>query len=362
MTPYPQANRAAPAAIPVSPGKDRLKRPYQLRRDRQVIPFRSSRQAFVELSNFHDCTFKTPNGDSYRSTEHGYQSRMADLAGDQLNANRLSDHHSHAKMVKSQASAMKKKWSPEFTSQVAHLRPYVMKQLLLVKFGKRECADVLAATRDAQIVEASPGDSYWGCGVNAEAVTRGRFPPTFTNVMGTLLEEVREERIKGNTKGPELLIAGGENLAWMRKYNEKMPTVGILTLPGGKDTLDAPKKLLQFCATPSVKGVGIQLSKALLRKRKGTRYVRRSYTDVLKRASHMVQKFQETVVPNTKVHLLPYEQEGPMEKDAEYMEGLHKFFCTAKLENGEQPFPYLQWATKQYWGEPEAHQNQQQQQ
>ena len=165
---------------------------------------------FAHLSNFHlpYNGITTPTGHEYPSVEHGYQSRMACLANEKLKPYLLGSFSLAPVQVKSKARAMKRAWSPSLLDRMKNMCPHLMRPLLRAKFAIPELKKALLATGDANLIEVSPGDSYWGSGVDERSTNQKKMKEPYYNTMGTLLEEAREEA-RTATRRPFYPVVGG---------------------------------------------------------------------------------------------------------------------------------------------------------
>ena len=184
--------------------------PYVLREGKSIVAFRSNIPRYAHLSNFHHPFdgITTADGQTYPTVENGYQSRMADLAKDNMKAYLLAHHSLPAVQVKKQARDMKRAWNPSLRTRMENMRPHLMRPLLRAKFNIPELKKALLATGDASLIEVSPGDPFWGSGVDQKSTMQGDLTKKFYNTAGTLLEEVREEIRTRHTSGTRHTVAG----------------------------------------------------------------------------------------------------------------------------------------------------------
>ena len=182
--------------------------PYVLREGKNIVAFRSNIPRYAHLSNFYHPFdgITTADGQTYPTVEHGYQSRMADLAEDNIKAYLLAHYSLPAVQVKKQARDMKRAWNPALRTCMENMRPHLMRPLLRAKFNIPELKEALLATGDDSLIEVSPGDTFWGSGVDQKSTIRGNMPKKFYNTAGVLLEEVREEIRTGKPVGPATLM------------------------------------------------------------------------------------------------------------------------------------------------------------
>lgn len=144
----------------------------------KVTPIVSFTGKYRFLSNFYPSKVLY-DGEQCRTVEHAYQAAKAVKSNDRLMI-RLADTPGQAKRVGRKVQ-LREHWE--------EVKVPIMLQLLKQKFGDRALGDKLLATDDAQLIEGNSwGDTYWG-------VCNG----VGTNVLGTLLMQVRDELGKGGT-------------------------------------------------------------------------------------------------------------------------------------------------------------------
>ena len=140
------------------------------------------------LSNFYPAPFMV-DGINYKTSEHYLQHKKALLMKDDQIATKILTAET-PDMCKSLAREIKnmdwQKWSDEASELV--------KPGLLEKFRQNEkCLSCLLNTESSILAEASPTDKLWGIGLHIghpDAADQTKW--TGTNLMGQLLQEVRE--------------------------------------------------------------------------------------------------------------------------------------------------------------------------
>lgn len=164
--------------------------------DGRILFFKRDRASFGFLSNFHDAPI-TIDGEVWRSTEFYYQAQKSSDA-EYRDAIRSATSPAHAKALSTDPArsprARKRSW---FTGREDKMRSdwheakyEIMLKAVRAKFSQNaNLATMLLATVDAEIVEDSQYDSYWGIGRDG----------TGSNALGKILtlirEELREKRV-----------------------------------------------------------------------------------------------------------------------------------------------------------------------
>ena len=148
----------------------------------EVIEFCRLRDPYGEFSNFYPSKI-TLDGLDYKTVEHFYQSqKFIDLS--------IREH------IRNQDTPMKAKnaaYNPEFKSKLRRNwdteKLLVMGRALKKKFEIESFKNLLLSTGNAEIVERSEKDYYWGKDKSGFGF----------NMLGKLLMELREEiRIREN--------------------------------------------------------------------------------------------------------------------------------------------------------------------
>ena len=309
--------------------------PYVLREGKNIVAFRSNIPRYAHLSNFHHPFdgIKTADGQTYPTVEHGYQSRMADLAKDNLKAYLLAHHSLPAVQVKKQARDMKRAWNPSLRTRMENMRPHLMRPLLRAKFSIPELKKALLATGDASLIEVSPGDPFWGSGVDQKSTMQGDLTKKkFYNTAGVLLEEVREEIRTGEPVGPATLWLGDSSLTWLTSYSHIMGDIATFFWkdPTKEDFL----KILKYVRIPSVNRVVIRPNRAtMFRYASNGRKRLRGAKDVLNKVEHLIQQLKDSEGQGLEwvFHPRSHEEEGEQEYLA--MERLQQQMCAIVAED-----------------------------
>lgn len=142
------------------------------------------------FSNFFPAKFSV-GGVDYCCSEQYYLSTGAEVVGDREIADKI--------MLQSDPAVMKSMYN---TLQDRHndmskwndgLKKKTMSDALIAKFSQNpHLKDCLLATKDAELVEASPIDTFWGVGVALKDISsRPRDEWPGENILGSLLQDVR---------------------------------------------------------------------------------------------------------------------------------------------------------------------------
>lgn len=142
------------------------------------------------LSNFYPCRLTDPtDGLNYSCSEQYYQAAKADC---------FQDHEAYKYIMKSNNPAHMKVRAERIKNvdkaEWARIKRGILRRAVLLKFSQNpRLRRALYRTRGT-IVEASPGDSYWGVGRSLWD-PRASEPKSWRgeNVMGQILMEVREQ-------------------------------------------------------------------------------------------------------------------------------------------------------------------------
>jgi ribA/ribD-fused uncharacterized protein len=140
----------------------------------EPIEFNSKSEEYREFSNFYEAEFEL-DGQKWKTVEQYFQYQK--FPGDQI----LQDKIFNAK-TPSEAKRLGKTRSPAFRTDWNTIRDSVMKRAVEAKFGQNPTLmEVLKNTGDAQLIEKSYNDAYWGSGRAGKGENR----------MGKMLMEVR---------------------------------------------------------------------------------------------------------------------------------------------------------------------------
>ena len=144
----------------------------------RVIEFYDKHSDYYEFTNFYQGERIEIDGMSWKTAEHYFQAQKFD-AGFFSPVNKEWDNHT-ARQVYELAAANKAYWRPDWQK----VKLDVMRKVLAAKFGQDEnLRNSLCKTGNAQLVEASPKDAFWGYGPDGKG----------KNMLGKLLMELRTE-------------------------------------------------------------------------------------------------------------------------------------------------------------------------
>jgi ribA/ribD-fused uncharacterized protein len=139
-----------------------------------TIYFYSTREQYACFSNFSPHGFILDNLYWYTS-EHYFQAQK--FAG--------TSHLEQIRLAKTpkDAANMGRERSRPLRPDWEQVKDNIMKQAVLRKFETHvDIKEILLSTGDAEIVENSPIDYYWGCGADGSG----------KNMLGIILMEVRD--------------------------------------------------------------------------------------------------------------------------------------------------------------------------
>jgi ribA/ribD-fused uncharacterized protein len=140
----------------------------------ESIEFNSNSVEYAEFSNFYEAEFEL-DGMRWKTVEHYFQYQK--FPGDQV----LQDKIYKAKRP-AEAKRLGKTRSPAFRTDWNTVRDSVMKRAVEAKFEQNpDLMKVLKNTGDAELIEKSHSDAYWGSGRTGKGQNR----------MGKVLMEVR---------------------------------------------------------------------------------------------------------------------------------------------------------------------------
>jgi ribA/ribD-fused uncharacterized protein len=144
----------------------------------RVIEFYDKHSDYYEFTNFYQGERIELDGMSWKTAEHYFQAQkfgadFAHLIG------KVWDQHT-AREAYEVAASNKAYWRPDWQM----VKIDVMRKILAAKFGQDEdLRKSLCGTGNAQLVEASPKDDFWGYGPDGKG----------KNMLGKLLMELRTE-------------------------------------------------------------------------------------------------------------------------------------------------------------------------
>ena len=142
---------------------------------RPVIDFYSTRGDYGCFSNFYRATIRV-GGKNWATTEHYFQAQK--FAG--------TEHEGMVRQAKTpgEAASLGRRRDFPLRRDWEKVKDNVMLEALRAKFGQHpDLAEILVGTGDAELVEHTDRDSYWGDGGDGS----GR------NRLGVLLMQVRDE-------------------------------------------------------------------------------------------------------------------------------------------------------------------------
>jgi ribA/ribD-fused uncharacterized protein len=171
--------------------------------DNRILFFARDRDRFGFLSNYHEAPV-TLDGEVWRSTEFYYQAQKSQ-APEYRAAIRNAKNADHAKGIGSDPrrsrKSRKRSWFhgrlDQLRSDWDQVKLTVMETAVQAKFRQDpQLRALLLATGEAEIVEDSAHDPYWGIGRDGRGENR----------MGRLLmkvrQEIRESAYASQTVGP----------------------------------------------------------------------------------------------------------------------------------------------------------------
>ena len=171
--------------------------------DRDALAFFGIQSPF---SNFHPAPFRI-DGVEYCANEQYLFYKKANMFNDMKASNQImatKDPYKIKKISKRIKNVDEAKWKEE--------APKVMKQGLLAKFKQNpHLKHRLLATGQKKLIEGSKTDKFWGVGLSydhPDVLNQEKWPQGATNVLGKLLEEVRDELAPF-----PLLLSGAAQLA-----------------------------------------------------------------------------------------------------------------------------------------------------
>jgi ribA/ribD-fused uncharacterized protein len=152
----------------------------------EPIRFYSKTTAYHELSNFAPFGFEQ-DGVHWPTVEHYFQAQK--FPGGENAAYRETIRC--AKTPK-EAKALGRTRSIAIRLDWEDVKEDIMRDALRMKFAAGKLRELLLATGDRVLIEASPFDTYWGCGRSGKGKNR----------LGELLMQVRAELRNGGNRSP----------------------------------------------------------------------------------------------------------------------------------------------------------------
>lgn len=139
-----------------------------------TIYFYSSKEKYGEFSNFSKHGIEL-DGKWWSTIEHYYQAQKFSDENYREKIRNTSSPKIAATMGRSREMPIRKDWE--------EVKDDVMRKAVLKKFQThQELTELLLATGNEEIVENSPYDYHWGCGVDGSG----------KNALGKILQEVRQ--------------------------------------------------------------------------------------------------------------------------------------------------------------------------
>ncbi len=138
-----------------------------------VIRFYSTADDFGEFSNFAEYPIVV-DGNSWPTSEHYFQAMKFASSKDQMEVRSASTPMEAARKGRDRRRKLRRNWES--------IKDKVMREAVYAKFSQHEVlAELLLGTGEAEIVEHTENDSYWGDGGDG----RGK------NMLGRILQETR---------------------------------------------------------------------------------------------------------------------------------------------------------------------------
>lgn len=164
---FPVLTAAAPDAIPGARGKKML-----------VIEFYDKHSDYYEFTNFYQGKPIEIDGVSWKTAEHYFQAQK--FVGDFTHLKGDVRAKDNAREAYKAAASNKAYWRTDWQQ----VKVSVMRRALYAKFSQDEdLRKSLCGTGNAQLVEASPIDAFWGYGPDGKG----------ENMLGKLLMELRAD-------------------------------------------------------------------------------------------------------------------------------------------------------------------------
>ncbi len=139
-----------------------------------TIYFYSQSEKYGCFSNFSPHGFEL-DGLYWSTSEHYFQAQKFPGTPDAEKIRSVKTPKDAAKMGRERTRPLRPDWE--------QVKDDIMRKAVLRKFETHaDIREILLSTGDAEIVENSPIDYYWGCGANG----------TGKNMLGIILMEVRE--------------------------------------------------------------------------------------------------------------------------------------------------------------------------
>ncbi|MFK5970236.1 MAG: NADAR family protein [Candidatus Marithrix sp.] len=140
-----------------------------------TIYFYTIKDKYGEFSNFSKYGIHQ-DGKWWKTTEHYFQAQKFIDEEYQEKIRNAPDAKTAANLGRSRKISIKHDWE--------EIKDDIMRKAVLNKFQThKNLQKLLLATNNEKLVEAAPGDYYWGCGADGSG----------KNMLGIILEEVRNK-------------------------------------------------------------------------------------------------------------------------------------------------------------------------
>ncbi len=141
----------------------------------QIKFYKVKNEKYGCFSNFSPHGFYDNEGKFWKTSEHYFQAKKFLRLDLQEQVRQAVGPRKAAEIGRDRSLPLRDDWE--------EIKNSVMKEALIYKFCQHEdIKEILLFTNDAEIIEDSPIDYYWGCGADG----------TGKNMLGKLLVEVRE--------------------------------------------------------------------------------------------------------------------------------------------------------------------------
>ncbi len=148
-----------------------------------TIKFYSTQNEFGEFSNFSAHGIEM-NGQWYKTTEHYFQSQKFDDAAYREEIRIARTPKDAANLGRSRNVKLRADWED--------VKIDIMRDAVRKKFNTHKTLkELLLSTGDEYLIEAAPGDYFWGCGKDGSG----------QNWLGVILMEIRTELQQRESKG-----------------------------------------------------------------------------------------------------------------------------------------------------------------
>ncbi|MCX4026156.1 NADAR family protein [Endozoicomonas sp. SM1973] len=141
----------------------------------EIIKFYSVNDDFGDFSNFARYPVKI-KGKRYLTSEHYFQAMKFESMSDQNDIIKAKTPMDAARKGRDRKKKLRRNWES--------IKDNIMREAVMAKFSQHaELKSLLLSTGDAQIIEHSENDAYWGDGGDGSG----------KNMLGKILVETREK-------------------------------------------------------------------------------------------------------------------------------------------------------------------------